>query len=272
MKRALVIILVSTCFSKTGWSQLLPGQVDRTSVPSPVWHYQEEYNFDTVVNAPAWNTLKKGLHVAFGSTDQLYFRREAPQISEENTSWSAVGWKGERLNAQILIWSADSVEQIRLNISDLKNSAGGIISQKNVQVNKVGYVISNYPYAAKDATCGESSYKDIYLMPDRFELFERFDLPEKTVRPVWLSIDVPQTAVPGVYNGTINVGSTAGQQTLQLQITVQNQVLPKPSEWKHRLDLWQNPWVVAWKNNVEPWSNDHKVLLKNHLKQYADAG
>ena len=43
-------------------------------------------------------------------------------------------------------------------------------------------------------------------------------------------------------------------------------------EWKHRLDLWQNPWVVAWKINVKPWSEEHKILLKKHLKLYADAG
>jgi hypothetical protein len=59
---------------------------------------------------------------------------------------------------------------------------------------------------------------------------------------------------------------------LNVKINVQNQLLPKPSEWKHRLDLWQNPWVVAWKNNLQPWSEEHKLLLKQHLKLYADAG
>ena len=59
---------------------------------------------------------------------------------------------------------------------------------------------------------------------------------------------------------------------MNIKINVQNQLLPKPKDWKHRLDLWQNPWVVAWENNVKPWSEDHKSLLKKHLKLYADAG
>ena len=69
----------------------------------------------------------------------------------------------------------------------------------------VRYVVSNYPYAAKDVTCGESPYKDLFLMPDRFEEFERFDVPAKTLRPVWISIDIPQSAGAGVYTGKVVV-------------------------------------------------------------------
>jgi hypothetical protein len=176
------------------------------------------------------------------------------------------------LNAVILLWSTDTVEQVRLQLSDLKNNAGAVISKKNGQLQKVNYVISNYPYGAKDATCGESPHKNVYLMPDRFENFDRFDIPAQTVRPIWVSIDIPETAAAGDYTGTIAVASAKQQTNLQFTIKVLNQVVPKPSAWKHRLDLWQNPWVVAWKNNVKPWSNDHKLLLKNHLKLYADAG
>jgi hypothetical protein len=256
----------------TGFAQIHIGQVELSKVPVPAWHYQEEYSFDTVVNQSAWNSLSKGLHVSFGSTNRLYFRREVPELEKTSDSWSATGWKGERLNTVILLWSTDTVKQVRLQMTDLKNNAGTVIPQKNGTLNKVGYVISNYPYASKDATCGESPYKNIYLMPDRFESFERFELPGMTVRPVWVSIDIPATTTPGVYNGLINVGSEKYQHSLRVQVTVQNQALPKPTEWKHRLDLWQNPWVVAWANHVKPWSDEHKLLLKKHLKLYADAG
>jgi len=62
------------------------------------------------------------------------------------------------------------------------------------------------------------------------------------------------------------------KKTLQLDVEVQNQLLPPPHDWKFRLDLWQNPWVVAWDNHLQPWSEEHKLLLKKHLKLYADAG
>lgn len=271
MKKALFIVgLLNLAFVSFG--QVYKGQMDFTKIPVPPGHYQDEYHFDTTVNTAAWNEQEKGLHVAFGSTDQLYFRSEVPELQSEPVSWQATGWKGERINSQVLIWSTDTLNQVRFVLNDLKNSRGQSISKNNFQVNMVHYVVSNYPYGAKDVTCGASPYKDLYLMPDRFENFDRFELPGKTTRPVWISIDIPAGTAAGVYTGTMEVKSEKYSTTLNLKLNVQNQLLPKPTEWKHRLDLWQNPWVIAWKNNVKPWSEEHKILLKKHLKLYADAG
>ncbi len=91
------------------------------------------------------------------------------------------------------------------------------------------YVLSNYPYGAKDAVCGESPYKNGYLMLDRFEPFERFDVPGGTVRPVWLSLDVSANTPPGTYLGTVrNKRPDKYSKTLQVTIRVQPQLLPPP--------------------------------------------
>jgi hypothetical protein len=42
-------------------------------------------------------------------------------------------------------------------------------------------------------------------MPDRFEKFDRFDLPGKTVRPIWISLNIPAQTEAGTYRGTIQV-------------------------------------------------------------------
>ena len=271
MKKTLAIIgLLNLAFASYG--QVYKGQMDFSKVPVPPAHYNEEYHFDTTVNSAAWASLGRGMHVAFGSTDQLYFRSEVPELANASQSFQATAWKGERVNSQLLVWSADTLKQVRLVVNDLKNRNGQTISKNNFQVHMVRYVVGNYPYGAKDVTCGASPYKDLYLMPDRFESFDRFELPGKSTRPVWVSIDIPAGTAPGVYTGTVDVKSENYTSTVNFSVNVQGQLLPKPAEWKHRLDLWQNPWVVAWKNNVEPWSAEHKQLLKKHLKLYADAG
>jgi hypothetical protein len=254
------------------YGQAYKGQIDFAKLPPPVGHYQEEFTFDTTLNKAAWTTQGKGLQVSFASTNELYFRTEVPELQKASNTWQETGWRGERLNKQILVWSPDTLNQVRLLIKDLKNAAGKTISSAHIKTNLVRYVVSNYPYGARDATCGASHYKNLYLMPDRFEPFERFDLPGKTVRPVWLCIDVPAATTPGTYKGTIEVKCENYSATLNVELNIQNYLLPKPTEWKHRLDLWQNPWAVAWINNITPWSEDHRVLLKKHLKMYADAG
>ena len=182
-------------------------------------------------------------------------------------------WRGERANAQILVWSSEALEQVRVSTQDLRSAEGNIIPKDRITFELVRYVLSNYPYAEKKAICGESPYKSGFLMPDRFETLDRFDLPSQTTRPVWMMVDVPRGTAPGTYKGKVEVRAKGkAPQLLNLEIVVQNQLLPYPKDWKYRLDLWQNPWAVAWYNHVEPWSPEHKMLLKQHLKHYADAG
>ncbi|WP_298651016.1 glycoside hydrolase domain-containing protein [uncultured Proteiniphilum sp.] len=247
------------------------GEINAKLLPIPDHHYQDEYMMEEVVNPLAW-VGQSGLNAAFGTTDKLYFRREKPDIEGGANSYTYTAWRGERVNIQLLVWSLDALEQVRVKVNDLKKEGGVIIPTENFDVNMVRYVIANYPYASKDAICGNSPYTDGYMMPDRFEPFERFNLPERSTRPVWLTIDIPAGAEPGIYAGNISVQSSKESVDLNITIKVQNQVLPRPNEWKHRLDLWQNPWVVAWYNHLEPWSEEHKVLLKQHLKPYAEAG
>jgi hypothetical protein len=272
MKNSGLIFCICLLFSGLALGQDFKGQVQFSNVPVPSAHYQDEYTFDTTFNKDAWKKQAKGMHVSFASTDELYFRSEVPDLQNESVSWKGTGWKGERLNAEVLVWSPDTLRQVRFILSDFKNDKGKVLGKSNLQVNMVRYVIGNYPYGAKDVTCGGSPYKNLYLMPDRFEAFDRFDVPGNSVRPVWLSLNIPVGTAPGEYKGTVEVKAIDYNTILHLTIIVQNQVLPKPHDWKHRLDLWQNPWVVAWKNNLKPWSEEHLLLLKKHLQLYADAG
>src|SRR5687767_14641348 len=174
MKKSLVTFYLFV-FSLIAFAQPYEGQIEFSKIPVPAAHYRGEYTFDTTLNKDAWKKQSKGMHVSFASTDELYFRSEVPELQNETVSWSATGWKGERLNAQVLVWSPDTLQQVRFILRDLKNDKGEVLSKNNLQVNLVRYVIGNYPYGAKDVTCGASPYKNLYLMPDRFETFDRFD-------------------------------------------------------------------------------------------------
>src|SRR5688500_6126997 len=101
-------------FTTQTYAQVYPGQVSFGKVPVPKNHYQEEYNFDTVVNAAAWKSVTRGLNVGFATTDELFFRSEVPEMSQSSMSLEATSWKNERVNAQLLIWSPDTINHIRV--------------------------------------------------------------------------------------------------------------------------------------------------------------
>ena len=271
MRKIILILAIGTLLSIPIVAQVQKGRIDSIVLPLIGAHHQEEYDVDASTNEQSWNSIPSGLQVAFGSTEELYFRKEIP-VRSKNMQQQITAWKGERVNMQVLVWTRDTVMQVRFIMNNLVNEKGNKIDGRNIKANLVRYVLSNYPYGAKDAVCGNSPYKDGYLMPDRFETFERFDLPGKTTRPVWLTLQIPPDAETGIYKGVIEVLNAKGKESLDISVRVQNKLLPPPGEWKHLLDLWQNPWAVAWYNHVEPWSEEHKILLKKHLQLYADAG
>ena len=98
------------------------------------------------------------------------------------------------------------------------------MSKSNVKVNMVRYVVSNFPYGATAANCSAGVADSAYLMPDRFETFDRFDLPGKTVRPIWITIEIPEGTEAGSYTGTIEVGSDKQKASLNIKVNVQSQV------------------------------------------------
>ena len=272
MKRTVAFLLLTLFITIGAVAQVHKGEIDSTVLPAtgPA-HYVPEYDLDVATNLQAWTTVPPGMHVAFGSEDELYFRKEVPAVKEANV-WQAAGWKGERLNTQIVVWSADTLQQVRFTLHDLTNEHGQTLNKENIQLRKVGYVLSNFPYGSTEPNCNGSPYKNGFLMPDRLEVIDRFDVPGKTVRPVWVSLNISADVAAGTYTGTIEVNATNGHAVLPVQIRVQNQTLPKPHDWHYRLDLWQNPWVIADYYHVKPWSEEHKALLKQHLQLYADAG
>ncbi|HMI62147.1 MAG TPA: hypothetical protein VK518_14605, partial [Puia sp.] len=99
MKRIVAVVcLLNLLPMHAAFAQRMPGEVDSSLLPAQYAHYQEEYALDAPVNQQAWLGQKKGLHVAFVSTDRAWFRTEAPE-QQENIVWEVSGWRGERLNA-----------------------------------------------------------------------------------------------------------------------------------------------------------------------------
>src|SRR5580765_4474576 len=116
MKKLVAVFCLVNFFSSIALSQAYKGEVDILNVPVPSDHYQAEYTFDTTLDMAAWAAQKKGMHVSFVSTDESYFRSEVPQLEKQTLSYEATGWKGERLNTEVLVWSPDTIQQVRFTL------------------------------------------------------------------------------------------------------------------------------------------------------------
>lgn len=237
-------------------------------VPAGCQTYTEADIPETVL--ADWNAVEGGLHASVGSIDRRYAKKEIPDI-EVKQEWSGSAWKGERVSAQLVLWSKDSVAQLNFRFSDFVSSEGKTIAAQSAHARFVRYVITD-EFAGG---CGKRDPRDYAssLSADVLDNIGCFDMSPCTTRPVWITIEVPADAEPGVYTATLQLfaqGEKSRDFTLTLEVLPQT--LPAPSEWKFHLDLWQNPYAVARVEGVEPWSEAHWKALYPVMKMLANAG
>lgn len=205
----------------------------------------------------AWMQVPKDLNSTVASIDERYDRETVPTLAKQTMQWADTAWRGERVNAQFLLWSHGRVRGVRLKSTSLQDEEGHEIPVSCVKPSYVRYVLG-----------------DGKLSPDVLD--DRSNsIPMKpfTVRPIWATIDVPADTPPGIYKGQVIVTARGGiKRSFDLSLEVLPLVLAPPGQWPFHLDLWQNPWSVARYHHVEPWSDEHISLLKPHLKMLANAG
>ncbi|WP_270090629.1 DUF4091 domain-containing protein [Sphingobacterium sp. SYP-B4668] len=217
-----------------------------------------------------WSAVKKGLHSSFVTIDKRYAKSQVPNVKVERKQ-SVTGWKGERISAQILLWTTEARPEVTVTVSELKNRKGGKITSGAASAHFVRYVMTD-EFAGG---CGHRKPENFAssLSPDMLDNLQSFNLEAKKVRPVWISINIPRDAEAGAYAGKIRItGKGISSQELDLDLTVINTVLPKPSEWTYHLDQWQHPSAVARVHGLEMWSDAHFEAMRPVMQMLVDAG
>ena len=216
----------------------------------------------------AWNDVKCGLHATWASPDFVYSRSEVPQSVAE--CYAVEGWRGEKVSAQILLWTAKDLKGVECEISDFK-SDDARLPASIAEARFVRYTIADK--LDKSCRCGRPNDHPAILQADMLDNLDCMDLEANTVRPVWITVAIPQDAKAGTYKASVKISHCGlGTVKLPLEVEVVNQVLAKPSEWSYHLDLWQHPSAVARAAEVEMWSDEHFETMRPLMQMLADAG
>lgn len=227
------------------------------------------------INQQAWDDLKAPVHLSWGSTDVRYSKTNVPALKETRL-WKGTAWKGERINAQAVLWSAAPLANVSVSVSDLKGPGGSIIPASAIKTNHVRYVMTDELNKDGKGGCGhrpDPTQWDSSLVADVLDVVKIQDIAARTTRPVWMNIWVPQSVKAGNYTGELTV-SAEGQKpmTLKIALRVVDRTLPAPKDWAFHLDLWQNPYAVARYYQLPLWSKEHFEAMRPTMQTLADAG
>lgn len=238
--------------------------------PKVLTHDFEELPDPTPDTLSDWSAVGEGLQRSFVSIDKRYAKSLAPAIVSKEEQ-SLTGWRGERVSAQLLLWTTTATPSVRVHISPLRADDGTMLASDVVSARFVRYVMTD-EFASG---CGHRNPKDFAssLVADMLDDCASYDLEARKARPVWITVHIPEDAKAGTYTALVTVETPAGAiKPLRLKVNVLNHVLPKASAWKYHLDQWQHPAAVARVSGTELWSDAHFEELKPVMQRLADAG
>ncbi|WP_090392966.1 DUF4091 domain-containing protein [Niabella drilacis] len=249
-----------SCISLTMFSQQPQWNKGQSFIEAP----------DPVVSdGQRWLSVKPGLHASFVSVDKRFPKSVAPDIPVEKEV-RLVGWRGERVSAQVLLWTTDSMPGVKVQVTDAVAPGGK-------KLGSVGYARFER-YVITDTYgpgCGWRKPGDFpaSLSPDMLDDLSAFNLERKKVRPVWITIEIPRTAGKGIYTAKVAVIPAIGKkQELDVTLNVIDLVLPEPQAWTFHLDQWQHPSAIARVNKVAAWSVEHFKAMEPQMRMLANLG
>jgi len=217
-----------------------------------------------------WSNVPKGLHVSFASIDERYPKSVAPVLAIAKQH-RLRGWKGERVSAQLLLWTTENIAGAEVGLSDFRSKNGGTLDKSIASAHFVRYVMTD-EFAGG---CGYRKPEDFAasLSADMLDDLPAFDLEAKKARPVWIKTDIPRDAQKGIYTTTVTIKAKDRKaQKMTLELEVIDRLLPEAKHWTYHLDYWQHPSAVARAHGLEMWSDAHFEAMKPTMQMLANAG
>lgn len=212
-----------------------------------------------------------------GAVTDIHCRPIATDLPITNAArdWSATAWRGERVHGRFVVWTDARREGLRAEVSALHRVDETVVRDRRIPPStssdsKAGF---GDPALQAQVRFVKQVLADGELAGDLLDVAGRLPMPDGSWRELWLTVEPPRDAVPGVYEGVLTVrADDMAPLEFPLRLEVLPVTLPAPADWKFHLDLWQHPWAIARWHDVEPWSEEHFRLMRPYLTELAHAG
>ena len=207
--------------------------------PYPLGQYDELDDTKPHDDVSVWNRMKTPTALSWGSIDVRYKKKDVPTITLQN-HWKTKAWKGERVNAQAVLWTKTALNDVTISMSDLK-CGSSVIPTSDISTSFVRYVMTDEYNKGSGSGCGKRENKadwDSSMVADVLDINTLLDVKAYNAQPIWVNVWVPADVKTGKYRGTMTVSAAnLAPISLQLEVEVINRTLPSPSEWAFHLDL-----------------------------------
>ena len=202
-------------------------------------------------------------------------------VSQQQNSYA---WQGERINWQILLWSGDKPVQVSASASELVSDDGKRLPAKQVRLDFLKFIAMNTQdrYATDPALVAQ--------VPDLLNGPGPVTLGADQLQPLWVAVEIPRGAKPGVYRGKVSVKLDNQSLEFPFAIKVLPLTIPEVKDWTLDINFWMHPQATAHYyagckcHGQDPsawvhkecadlmWSDQHLAWYRPTLELLRDAG
>ncbi len=136
--------------------------------------------------------------ISWGTIDTRYAKHRLPQLKKQQLT-TLKGWRGERINAQAVVWTGTEVKDLNFSFTDFKDKKGNSLSDEAFKAGFIRYVMTDELNKDGRGACGHRQAVDYdsLLVADPIDTnLKSMSVPARTVQPIWVQCWIPQSATP----------------------------------------------------------------------------
>jgi hypothetical protein len=146
------------------------------------------------------------------------------------------------------MYSENGIKDLEIEINDLYDSYGNVISKENIKLYEVIYDYSQ---------TGPYPYKAFSFLPDRLRDFNKIDIAKQSSKRIWINTFVPQNTKSGLYRGKITIRNEQIQKIIDIRLIVYGLELEKP---KVLNSVYHDPFLKTYSTDVDSVIGFYKDL------------
>lgn len=144
-------------------------------------------------------------------------------------------WRGERVNWQLMLWAGDEAVHAEVEASDLISDRGDRLSADCVRLDFLKFIAMNTRKGYAQVP------EHVEYVPDMLNGPGPVMIEAGQLQPLWVGVDIPRDAVPGVYRGQISVGLGSKALEFPFVIEVLPITIPPVADWRCDVNFWMHP-------------------------------
>ncbi|MHB1036217.1 MAG: glycoside hydrolase domain-containing protein [Pirellulales bacterium] len=173
------------------------------------------------------------------------------------------------ISGKVVIGASKAIEGLKVACGDLKQGTAVIPAAQM----RARYAVPFGRTASNGDDHGNDAAELDCLLEAPLDSFPATTAGKGAVVPIWLTLQAPKEAKPGVYAGQVTI-EVQGEKALTVPVRaeISEYSVPDTQDYRTWIELMQSPDTLAVEYKVPPWSDGHWAMIADSMRYLGEIG